>query len=1228
MAFDAGTIDATLTLNRNPFTAGLAAARSQARGLERERFTATVDVDVDSTDIVKARAEIKSLSNETINLSVRTREYEGVAGAAYGGAASHFQKMATAIIVGAPVMASALSAAVGVVGALSSAMIIAGSGAGALALVAVPTFQKIADAVKGGNAEIAKLPPGLRQAAIELQQLQNEYGKLVEKHQALVAAGLAEWFQAASIAISTLNPLIVASGKAFEASGIQVQKFFSGSQWKEFTTFLAGTMEPTVALLTRGILAAVTAVMNMTEAFWNLGGSKILEMIVSGLEQFAKWTDTLGKNETFIRFMESMQRSLPPVAALLGSVVEFIIKLVIGLEPLGTMIVKVLTMIFDALNKMPPEWLAAIAAGFAAIWAAIALGAGGPVALAIGAAVALAVAFADAYTRGGELKTQIDNLIAPIRDWFIPLAKELAELWEQKVIPAWDKVVAATREHLLPVFEELWKKFVEKVLPALSDLAVTFTGVLLPAILEFWAAVQPIVAYMVKAFGEELIYALELMVRTFDGSFKMIAGLLNAFTGIFTGDWTKFTQGIQQITEGFWTIIAGIFGMSLDELKAKFTEWDNAMRTGWNNFWTYIQNIFIDYGNRMRTEWNNFWAYFENLFRDYSNRMSAEWNLFWNNVWTFVKTVWETMKTEWNTFWTNLWNTFIDYKNRIVSEWTLFWNQIRDFVIWIGQNIVRGVNEFMEQVRIGVDQAADRIGQAWRKVANFFRDPINWVINVVINDGILRAWNTVMGWISQPKLTVAPVGQIPVFAKGGQVTGGVPDKDSVPAYLMPGEYVLSKRMIDGLGGLSAVDQLARAASTGLMNPAASGAAAGRTRQSLMSKVPGMDDLGNMLMAYGGVAPHVAAAGAEIERIFGRLPGGIGGVGARANASDHPSGHALDFMVLSNRGLGDRIAGHLAANWGRLAVKYQIWLQRIASRPGDWRPMANRGSPTANHMDHVHASFLGGPGGAGAAPAMVSWWSLISGQVMNLFNGLLNFGGMPANGSPIGDAITRIPKALVAKVIDVLKAKLEALMTSVDLMGGSGSPTSGPVVDQVRAVAARYGWGSGPEWDALSRLIQKESSWNPNAANPTSSARGLFQKMTSLHGPVEGTAGGQAEWGLNYIKRTYGSPSLAWSAHNQQNWYDGGGILRPGGTNAMNGTGRNEYIFNDGQMSRMAGRLSGSGDIAAIVQEVITSLGGGRGDVYNVMLPPRATVRELADTIEFRRRVSAKGRYLR
>lgn len=92
---------------------------------------------------------------------------------------------------------------------------------------------------------------------------------------------------------------------------------------------------------------------------------------------------------------------------------------------------------------------------------------------------------------------------------------------------------------------------------------------------------------------------------------------------------------------------------------------------------------------------------------------------------------------------------------------------------------------------------------------------------------------------------------------------------------------------------------------------------------------------------------------------------IGGwrASSKISTSDHPHGKGLDVMIPNYRqpaqqALGDAIADYVIANHEVLKIKYVIWKQRSWSpqRPY-WRPMANRGSDTDNHFDHVHISVL-------------------------------------------------------------------------------------------------------------------------------------------------------------------------------------------------------------------------------------------------------------------------------
>jgi hypothetical protein len=72
--------------------------------------------------------------------------------------------------------------------------------------------------------------------------------------------------------------------------------------------------------------------------------------------------------------------------------------------------------------------------------------------------------------------------------------------------------------------------------------------------------------------------------------------------------------------------------------------------------------------------------------------------------------------------------------------------------------------------------------------------------------------------------------------------------------------------------------------------------------------------------------------------------------------EHADGHAIDIMVYSDSGTGQAVADWVRAHAAALHVDDVIWAQHIwtTQRASEgWRPMPDRGSPTANHYDHVH-----------------------------------------------------------------------------------------------------------------------------------------------------------------------------------------------------------------------------------------------------------------------------------
>lgn len=124
-------------------------------------------------------------------------------------------------------------------------------------------------------------------------------------------------------------------------------------------------------------------------------------------------------------------------------------------------------------------------------------------------------------------------------------------------------------------------------------------------------------------------------------------------------------------------------------------------------------------------------------------------------------------------------------------------------------------------------------------------------------------------------------------------------------------------------------------------------------------------------------------------------------------------------------------------------------------------------------------------------------------------------------------------------------------------GGKGGATSKNLTGNKKIMneaAARYGWGTGKEWQALYTLEMHEAGFNNLAQNATSTAFGMGQFLDSTWATVGGhktsDASLQAKYMMEYIKNRYHDPEHAWAQY-----YDhpgGVGYYRHGTANAAKG----------------------------------------------------------------------------
>ncbi len=123
---------------------------------------------------------------------------------------------------------------------------------------------------------------------------------------------------------------------------------------------------------------------------------------------------------------------------------------------------------------------------------------------------------------------------------------------------------------------------------------------------------------------------------------------------------------------------------------------------------------------------------------------------------------------------------------------------------------------------------------------------------------------------------------------------------------------------------------------------------------------------------GGISAKPCTSGSKVESgltsdavkvhraVCARFPQVTSFGGLRGGGGNHGSGRAVDAMI-SNSAVGSQLANWVRAHAKELGVSEVIYAQRIwtVQRGSEgWRGMSDRGSATANHMDHVHVSVYG------------------------------------------------------------------------------------------------------------------------------------------------------------------------------------------------------------------------------------------------------------------------------
>ena len=777
-----------------------------------------------------------------------------------------------------------------------------------------------------------------------------------------------------------------------------------------------------------------------------------------------------------------------------------------------------------------------------------------------------------------------ENALEPVFSWigdkwqYVLLGMQL--YWEMVLKPAFEAIATVAQwlwENVLqPVFSwigEHWSTVMDIMVWAWENLLRPVWDAIAAVAVWLWeVTLQPIFTFIGIAWDvlmTSMVWAWENILRPAWDIIAIVAMWLweNVLSPVFSwiGNlWSNMITGMKWVWDNIlhpvFTAVATIARWLWDAvLSPVFTwignHWDTiltGMSWAWNNIlkpaWDFLADIAFWLWNKVLSP---VFTWIGNHWGNIVDGMVWVWNHILKPTWDFLADIafwlWNKVLSPVFTWIGNKWSEMSDRMSNIYHEY------IKPVISWFGDKV--------ENLKDRFKTAVDNIKKQWDKLKGIAADPVKFVIQDIFNDGLINALNNVPG-VNIPNIPTP--GWVNEYAAGGW-TG--PGSKYTPAGLVHAdEYVVRKASRgrferENPGLLDHINQhgtLSGYAKGGLVRPVngptTSGFGASRGRYPHA----GID----FAVPIG--TPVVAALDGTVLRRGTNIVTGRTGKGMLLSHSNNRHtyyGHLSSFVA----GVGDNVSKGMtiarSGNTGRSTgphLHFETW----------------SGNTPQNPAKYLNGAIL--PGGQKGLSDDGGGW----------FDPLAPFRAL---GDKISGWLTdKFPKAeyILDASIGLAKEGFDSMLEwaqnkvgfGTDDSGGTGN-ASGSTISQVRDVAKGYGWDSGNQWTALSQLINKESSWNPNAANPSSSARGLFQKMTSIHGPVESTAAGQAKWGLKYIKGRYGTPAAAWAFHKKHNHYadgglvrDSGGVVPPGSSVIHNFTRDPEWMYTNKQQDTVQAAL--------------------------------------------------------
>jgi phage-related protein len=621
---------------------------------------------------------------------------------------------------------------------------------------------------------------------------------------------------------------------------------------------------------------------------------------------------------------------------------------------------------------------------------------------------------------------------------------------------------------------------------AVSAVAAWFQAYVWPVMQAVWNGIVVGAKWLwngIKVVWNGIMVAVRAVVAWFQTYVApVIKAVFSVIGAVFRWLWKNIAvpvfNGIKLIVTTWWKGVKIIFNAVISFVK-------NYLAPVFQLFWAIIKVVWKGIRLAISTAWNFIKKYIFTPIVNWVNTkivprfrfLQAVIRVVWAKIRQFIYAAWAYIRK--NIFqpivnWINthlapkfkfLRDTVQNVWAKIKSSISTVWNFIRDKVFNpLKSAITKAVPDAFEKGK-------DAIGKAWDKVRDIAKKPVKFMISTVINSGIIKNFNKIASKFGVKKM---PYVQLPKgFSSGGWTGNG--SKYTPAGIVHADEFVIQKS----------------------------------SRRRIERQTPGALDYMNKtgrLPELGGYA-NGGAVWSNLWRINkekfpnSRLTSSVrNSTTVSGNKSLHASGMAID--VAGPRSMDTNAMMKMATWWRN---NYGSKLAELIYTPLGKKQIKNgqnyqyTGAVAAQHKNHVHIAArkaMDGKGGLPGGGGGTDWMSWLN-PFKKLKDTIKN--KMPKAGA-FGKIVASGAKKMVQAPIDWISEKASALF---DFVGDVGTKvkdvvTSGVGRTRGKAWAKAQGWPikGGARWNALDYIITRESSWNPKAKNPSSTASGLGQFINS------------------------------------------------------------------------------------------------------------------------------------